>query len=203
MNLDIALRRLTELANSTLALLPGLAMGLVVFGLFLLVGRLISAGLTRAVQARSESRGLGLVPGRVSRWLTGLLGFLVGSVIAFPSVGAADLLGLLGVGGVAIGFAFRDILQNLLAGSLILLTRPFRIGDQIVTGGYEGTLEDIAGTACCWRPSSLAWASPSARGGKWRSGRSTRRSPAASSRANTTPSSTWSWTRSARRSRRG
>ena len=143
MNLDIVLQRLTGLANSTLALLPGLALGLVVFGLFLLVGRLISAGLTRAVQARSDSQGLGIVLGRVSYWVIGLLGFLVGSAIAFPSVGAADLFGLLGVGGVAIGFAFRDILQNLLAGILILLTRPFRIGDQIVTGGYEGTVEDI------------------------------------------------------------
>ena len=52
MNLDIVLQRLTGLANSTLALLPGLALGLVVFGLFLLLGRLISARLTRAVQHR-------------------------------------------------------------------------------------------------------------------------------------------------------
>ena len=50
---------------------------------------------------------------------------------------------MLGIGGVAIGFAFRDILQNALAGILILLTRPFRIGDQVVAGGYEGTVEDI------------------------------------------------------------
>ena len=143
MNLDVVLQRLTGLANSTLVLLPGLALGLVVFGLFLLLGRLVSTGLARAVQARSESQGLGIVLGRVSYWVIGLLGFLVGSAIAFPSVGAADLFGLLGVGGVAIGFAFRDILQNLLAGILILLTRPFRIGDQIVTGSYEGTVEDI------------------------------------------------------------
>jgi small-conductance mechanosensitive channel len=50
---------------------------------------------------------------------------------------------VLGIGGVAIGFAFRDILQNALAGMLILLTRPFRIGDQVVAGGHEGTVEDI------------------------------------------------------------
>jgi hypothetical protein len=50
---------------------------------------------------------------------------------------------VLGIGGVAVGFAFRDILQNALAGILILLTRPFRIGDQVVAGGYEGTVEDI------------------------------------------------------------
>ena len=143
MNLDIALRRLTELANSTLALLPGLVVGLIVFGVFLLVGRLISAGLERAVRLRNGSPGLGIVLGRVGHWLTGLLGFLVGAAIAFPGVGASDLFSVLGIGGVAIGFAFRDIFQNLLAGILILLTRPFRIGDQIVTGGYEGTVEDI------------------------------------------------------------
>ncbi|MXV22113.1 mechanosensitive ion channel family protein, partial [Deinococcus xianganensis] len=40
-------------------------------------------------------------------------------------------------------FAFKDIFQNLLAGLLILITRPFRIGDQIVSGEHEGTVEDI------------------------------------------------------------
>jgi small-conductance mechanosensitive channel len=44
---------------------------------------------------------------------------------------------------VAIGFAFRDVLQNLLAGVLILLTRPFIIGDQIRVGANEGTVEDV------------------------------------------------------------
>lgn len=140
---DAALQRVSELATSTLALLPGLALGLVVFGVFVLGGRLISAGLARAARLRSGSPGLGIVLGRVSRWVIALLGVLVGAAIAFPGVGAADLFSLLGIGGVAIGFAFRDILQNLLAGILILLTRPFRIGDQIVAGGYEGTVEDI------------------------------------------------------------
>jgi small-conductance mechanosensitive channel len=50
---------------------------------------------------------------------------------------------LLGISGVAIGFAFRDILQNFLAGILILLTEPFRIDDQIVFKNFEGTVENI------------------------------------------------------------
>jgi len=69
--------------------------------------------------------------------------FMVAAAVAFPSVSAADLFNLLGIGGVAIGFAFRDVLQNLLAGILILLTRPFRIGDQVRQGDQEGTVEDI------------------------------------------------------------
>ena len=44
---------------------------------------------------------------------------------------------------MAIGFAFKDIFQNLLSGILLLISEPFRIGDQIVSGDYEGTVEDI------------------------------------------------------------
>ena len=43
-----------------------------------------------------------------------------------------NLAGTLGVGGVAIGFAFKDIFQNFLAGILLLLTKPFNVGDQII-----------------------------------------------------------------------
>ncbi|MCB0060669.1 MAG: mechanosensitive ion channel family protein, partial [Caldilineaceae bacterium] len=71
------------------------------------------------------------------------LGLLVALAIVAPSVKPVDILSTLGIGGVAIGFAFRDILQNFLAGLLILLRQPFRIGDQIVVGDYEGTVEEI------------------------------------------------------------
>jgi small conductance mechanosensitive channel len=60
-----------------------------------------------------------------------------------PSFKAGDLIQLLGISSVAIGFAFRDILQNFLAGILILLTEPFQIDDQIVFKEFEGTVENI------------------------------------------------------------
>jgi small-conductance mechanosensitive channel len=71
------------------------------------------------------------------------LGILLALTIAVPSFEPAELIGLLGISSVAIGFAFRDILENFLAGLLILLTDPFKINDQIVVDGYEGTVEDI------------------------------------------------------------
>jgi small-conductance mechanosensitive channel len=60
-----------------------------------------------------------------------------------PTFQAGDLVQLLGISGVAIGFAFRDILQNFLSGILILLTEPFQIDDQIVFKDFEGTVENI------------------------------------------------------------
>ena len=64
-------------------------------------------------------------------------------MIALPSFEPGQLVQLLGISSVAIGFAFRDILQNFLAGILILLTEPFRIGDQIIVGKFEGTVDNI------------------------------------------------------------
>ena len=48
---------------------------------------------------------------------------------------------------MAIGFAFKDILQNLLAGLLLVIRRPYQRGDQIVVKGYEGTVEQIESRA--------------------------------------------------------
>jgi small-conductance mechanosensitive channel len=80
---------------------------------------------------------------RVGGALILFMGFMIAMVIAIPGFTPAKLIGALGIGSVAIGFAFKDIFQNLLSGILLLLSEPFRIGDQIVSGDYEGTVEDI------------------------------------------------------------
>lgn len=68
---------------------------------------------------------------------------LVPITLAFPSVRVVDVLASLGVVSVAVGFAFKDVLENLLAGVLLLLRDPFKSGDQIKVAGYEGTVEGI------------------------------------------------------------
>lgn len=138
-----AFGRIEGLARSAAALLPGLMIALVLFGLGLLIARAVRAAVRRAAALRQASPGSSAVLGRIAGGITVLLAFLISASVAFPSVSAADLFNLLGIGGVAIGFAFRDVLQNLLAGVLILLTRPFIIDDQIRVGSHEGTVEDV------------------------------------------------------------
>ena len=138
-----ALDRLEGLARGAAGLLPGLLVALAVFGIGLLIARGVRAAVRRATALRQASPGSAAVLGRIAGGVTLLLSFLVAASVAFPSVSAADLFNLLGIGGVAIGFAFRDVLQNLLAGILILLTRPFIIGDQIRVGEHEGTVADV------------------------------------------------------------
>lgn len=93
--------------------------------------------------SRSRHQNLVKVFQRVGGALIIFIGFMIAMVIAVPGFTPTKLIGALGIGSVAIGFAFKDIFQNLLSGILLLISEPFRIGDQIVSGDYEGTVEDI------------------------------------------------------------
>jgi small-conductance mechanosensitive channel len=76
--------------------------------------------------------------------LTWAAGSSIACVIAFPALGSGDIIGLLGLGSVAISFAFPDIFKNFLAEILLLLHEPFLGGDQIFVERFEGTLEKIS-----------------------------------------------------------
>jgi small-conductance mechanosensitive channel len=66
-----------------------------------------------------------------------LIGFAVAGVEVGPAVAG------LGLAGLAVAFAVQAILSNFIAGIILLLRRPFRAGDQIRTGDFEGTVQDI------------------------------------------------------------
>lgn len=80
-----------------------------------------------------------------------LAGVVAALVIGLLPVPPGQLLVVLGIGSVAAAFAFRDILQSFLAGIVLLLTEPFQIGDQIVAGGFEGTVVEIRARATLLR----------------------------------------------------
>lgn len=142
-DLTAALQSLRGMAIGFLRQLPYILIALLVFALFYVGARLTRRAIRSLAQRRRRHRNVGLVLGRLAESGLMLVGTLVALVIAIPSFQPAQLIQILGISGVAIGFAFRDILQNFLAGLLILLTEPFRLGDQIVVGGYEGTVEEI------------------------------------------------------------
>ena len=115
MGFDTALARLNEQGAVALALLPGLLLGLLAFGrLLLLFARALRAGVVRTASARGVAPGVGIVPSRIGSGLCLPLGGLVAAAIASPSISAADLFSVPGIGGVAIGFASRGVLQNAL-----------------------------------------------------------------------------------------
>lgn len=141
-SLSAATEKITKMIQAAVALLPNLIIGIVIFIIFWIVGKTIRRVIRKQTRDR-DVRNVGLVFGRLAQGGLVILGFLVAATIIFPSFNPADALAALGIGGVAIGFAFKDILQNFLAGILILLTEPFTLEDQIIFNSYEGTVEHI------------------------------------------------------------
>ncbi len=125
-----------------LRLLPNIGVALVVLVLFWLLAGLLGRWVRRSAHKRDRP-SLGDVGGALLRWALIIIGVMLAVTIVAPSVSPGDLFAGLGISSVAIGFAFKDILQNMLAGILILLRQPFEVGDQIVSGGHEGTVERI------------------------------------------------------------
>jgi small conductance mechanosensitive channel len=139
-------RTIDRLLDGLLATLPLLGVALVAFVVLLFVAKGVRRVAERAL-ARSSNRGAATAIGRILYVLMVALAVLIAVTIAFPSMTPGRLFSVLGIGGVAIGFAFKDIFQNLLAGILLLLRHPFRVGDEITTGEFTGTVEGIEARA--------------------------------------------------------
>ncbi|WP_201575904.1 mechanosensitive ion channel family protein [Psychrobacter sp. H8-1] len=123
--------------------IPYFVASIIVILIFWFLSTVFKKIVFKILGSRSRHQNLVKVFQRVGGALIIFIGFMIAMVIAVPGFTPAKLIGALGIGSVAIGFAFKDIFQNLLSGILLLISEPFRIGDQIVSGDYEGTVEDI------------------------------------------------------------
>ncbi|MET0588247.1 MAG: mechanosensitive ion channel family protein [Novosphingobium sp.] len=118
---------------------------------------------------RRNREDLGGLLGSVATAVVMTVFVLISAAIVFPSVSPSDIFSTLGIGSVAIGFAFRDILQNLFAGILIVINRPFQRDDVIAVEGNEGTVERVEARATIIRtadgrrisiPNSIIYTAP-------------------------------------------
>jgi len=115
-------------------------------GGIVLIATVVLAVLVRIVMVRLIDRGdadrhTGLLVGR----FLSVIVVVVGAVYAIDLAGipVGPLFGALGIGGIALAFAAQDILQNFVAGLLLQVRRPFRLGEQVGSGDYEGVVRDI------------------------------------------------------------
>ena len=135
--------QLSSLTKTFWQSLPQLAFScvslLVTWGVSRIVKWAILVLLRRARTRRSLIEVLQMIAS-VGIWI---LGILIAMTITFPSMTPAKILTALGLGSVAIGFAFKDVFENFLAGILILLREPFRLGDYVESNGIDGQIEEI------------------------------------------------------------
>jgi small conductance mechanosensitive channel len=121
--------QLQEMVFGFLAALPQIGLAIIVFALLYFAANWVKSMVKRVAQAAELTPGAEMVLSRLARWLVIGFALLLALTIAVDSFKPGQLIQFLGIGSVAIGFAFHDILQNFLTGILLLLTEPFKIGE--------------------------------------------------------------------------
>ncbi len=108
---------------------------------FFILAKIIKGIITKASERLRFDRNLTSLLVRTSNITLIIFGFV--TALGTLGVNVSALVAGLGLTGFALGFALKDIISNLLAGILILLYRPFRIGNRIKISNYEGTVISI------------------------------------------------------------
>ena len=117
----------------------GVAIGLLVF--FAVLARLAHFAVLRVVRRRRAHIALGELLASVAHVSLNALGVI--TALGTLGVNITGIVAGLGLTGFALGFALKDSIANLLAGVMILLYRPFEVGDRIDVSGLAGTVVHV------------------------------------------------------------
>ncbi|WP_299417717.1 mechanosensitive ion channel family protein [uncultured Sulfitobacter sp.] len=141
---EILADQLRGMARAAIELLPQAVVALavvIIVALLNKLGKMLMQRVLGRMRLRQSLKELLILLFSIVIWTTGIM---IAAVILFPGLTPASILTGLGIGSVAIGFAFKDVFENFLAGIIILFRREMRIGDHIECEGIEGEVKHIA-----------------------------------------------------------
>ncbi len=99
---------------------------------------MVQKGLTRI----KFDTTLTLFLARLVRW--GILFLTALTCLSYFGIETTSFAAIIGAAGLAIGLAFQGTLSNFAAGAMLLIFRPYKVGDTITSGNYQGTVAEIA-----------------------------------------------------------
>jgi MscS family membrane protein len=129
-----------QLADKAVSVLSTLAVFLFVYGLI----ELMVLELTKYAARDDNLLDQSFV--QMMRMITKIALIAVGTIYllrAFTGKPLSALLAGLGIGGLAVALAAQDTLKNFFGSLMIMLDKPFTVGQRINYGGYDGTVEEI------------------------------------------------------------
>lgn len=141
--MDVLLESLINEWHSLLRLAPRILLAVGAFWISVVVGRALSRGLGRLLQRGTlPVTHKGFFQGVVV-WVLGLVGLVVAlNLLGLRSL-AASLVAGGGIAAVVLGFAFRELGENMLAGIFLAFSRPFEIGDLVQSESFQGVVRGI------------------------------------------------------------
>jgi small conductance mechanosensitive channel len=138
--LEVNMTLWPEIEARLLDFLPRLGLAVIIFVVSLYLSKLFSGMVHRGLGNREQSPSATKLVVDITRW--GIL--TLGTVMAIQQfVDVTAFLAGLGILGFTVGFALQDVMKNFASGVILLLQRPFRVGDSVEVGAYEGTVRVI------------------------------------------------------------
>jgi small conductance mechanosensitive channel len=141
-NLGITLDEvMTFLKTSALDFGIALITALVIFYVGRLVVRMITRGMRKVMDAREVDKTL-------VTFVSNLVNMILMVVVVIAAVGAlgvqtTSFIAILGAAGLAVGLALQGSLSNFAAGVLIIIFRPYKVGDWIEGAGVSGSVVEV------------------------------------------------------------
>ncbi|MEM9920631.1 MAG: mechanosensitive ion channel family protein [Bacteroidota bacterium] len=124
--------------QSLIALLPKLLLAVLVFLILYAIANSVSRSLNKRLESQMDDPLLARFLSRIARIGIIIIAFLIFLKIIGLGAAAGSILAGAGVSAFVIGFAFKDIGENFLAGIMMAFNRPFRIGDVVELTGVTG-----------------------------------------------------------------
>jgi small-conductance mechanosensitive channel len=129
-----------QLFDTLIAELPNVLIAILIFVVSLYLAGLVSNLLKRVLTKRNADREVTILLAQVTRWTIIAIG-IIAALQRFFDV--TTFLAGLGIIGITVGFAMQEIMQNFVAGVILLLQQPFEVEDVIETDQYTGTIQAI------------------------------------------------------------
>jgi len=125
------------------SMLPELSLAIVVLAVSIFAGNRLGKLVTKYMPVRRGSQIPLVFFGRLISWLLTFVGIILALQIVHLERIAYSLLAGGGVTAIVLGFAFREIGENMLAGLFLSFSRPFEVGDTIRSEDLEGTVKGV------------------------------------------------------------
>ncbi len=138
-----------RLVESVVTIVPRALAAVALIALFWGAARLVRAGLRALFRVVVKD----VTTESLLKQLAYYAVLVLGAIVAIDALGfePQSVIAGLGITGLVLGFALKDVLSNFVSGVLIMVLRPFELDDQIVIGETEGTVERIELRATCIR----------------------------------------------------
>jgi small conductance mechanosensitive channel len=140
---DVTYQSINNIIASIFERLPYILAGFLVLAIFYVLARIVKIIFWSASGRTKLDNRLRILFSRLIVVFIIVLGIFTALTVVVPTFGFGDMITGLGFTSFVIGFATKDILNNLLSGVLILWQQPFRIGDYLFVGSNQGKVEYI------------------------------------------------------------